>query len=145
MGARIDDDFVDTIHGRPTIEDLQERPALPAALPSPLPVAVEGPVQTQAVPTQVGIMAGRTLGDTSPVVLLPTDTRRAKATIISKDQDIYIGAEQTEVTLSPGGSIMGGAWWPKNTPLVITGSQRVWIAAAVAPTSVSVITEQWAL
>lgn len=101
-----------------------------------MPVAVEEPVQVQPLPCVDGSLVSFTV-DTTARHWIKKDLRRQFLTILAKDDDIYIGLTEPEVTKSTA------AFWPKQIPLVLRSTFDLWIRAANSTSVVTVIQEQW--
>lgn len=132
-----------------------EQAEYPHGVMTTLPVCVEGPVQTQALPTQGSGSRRVTLSTTQPQRLLGKDPRRARATIQVYDASgathgIFHGPTQNEVnppssyaarlgvTLPAGGIPVASAI------LTVTSREELWAVADTAACEVSVVSEQWA-
>lgn len=106
-----------------------------------LSVNVDGPVQVHELPS---ISAGSrsfsgvaaTAG--SAVKVCNRDARRRIARIVSIEENIVYGTSQAQADSGTG------VIWPKLVPLEVTHGDEVWIRAATATTTVSVIVENWA-
>lgn len=106
-------------------------------------VKIEGTVQTDSLPSRSGGTFRRS-ADTNGIKLLNVDPRRKSATIISLDQDIYVGNVQGDVMAGPGTQAAMGARWPVKTPLVLDDGDEWWIASVSETSEISVINRMWA-
>lgn len=124
---------VDTRDMEPDLDEVQQAEAPLTAVP----VDVSGPVETRELPTKR--IAPRTvaLGTTAASKLLSADPRRKFATIISRTDDILIGANQSQAKLS-------GAWVPSAIQFVTYTQSELWGIGDGTDTDVSVIEEYWA-
>jgi hypothetical protein len=106
----------------------------------PIAVATCGPVETRELP---GIRAGYKtetgVGTTVAVRILALEPRRKSATVFSVDQAIWIGSSQAAA--QAGGST--AFYLPAATRFVIDHMDEVWVCAAAATTSVSVMSTFW--
>lgn len=119
--------------GSPGWDEVEQREAVPE-LPIPaIPVHVDGPVQTQEVPSRVGVMVGITITTTAEQLAGP-DLRRKKLTLLARDADFFFGTTRTQIS----------AWWPAGVPLPITHSGSVFVAADTTSTLLTMVTEGWA-
>lgn len=101
-------------------------------------VKVENVVRVDEMPTRLGGMSTTEVGVTGGKIANGDATRKT-LTLISRQQDIYLGHTQGDVNQNSG-----GCWWPVNTPFVTTSSDEIWASAVTDRTTISVITEQWA-
>lgn len=101
-------------------------------------VKVENVVKVDEVPCRSGGTGKRTAPITG-VKLFNRDERRKCATIISLDQDFYLGNKIGDVQ---NGS--GACQWPALTPLLITSSDEWYAAGVSGDANISFIIEQWA-
>lgn len=102
-----------------------------------LPVTVEGPVQTQALPTRGASSTQRKANPGVPERILNEDPRRSRAVLISHDDDMYVGFDQQSVASAIG------ALWPKNVPLTLTCISAVWVMPVTSASTISAIPEEW--
>lgn len=102
---------------------------------------VEGPVQVQLLPS---VSAGSRSWNGVPIDqaqrVANADPRRRSCTVMSIDQNIYVGSTKTEAESGYG------VLWPKLVPLVLTHSEAVYVRSAHESdgTTVSVVVENWA-
>lgn len=101
-----------------------------------IPVTVEGPVQSQAMPTRGGATVQRKVG-VVPDRILNEDPRRSRVILVSKDDDMYVAFDQASI-LSATAAI-----WPKLVPLTITCTSQIYVAAVSTASVISAIPEQW--
>lgn len=103
-----------------------------------VPVKVEGPVRTQALPAPIGSMRSYTVTESASPIL-NRDARRRRAVIVTIDQPIYVGLSQNEADSGMGFLL------PVSVPLEITHADEVWAAVslAVGESIVSVLNELW--
>lgn len=113
-----------------------ERPEL--GLPVSVPVSVDGPVQTHAVPS---VSAGsRTfVVSTTARRVANADPRRRIVRILGTGGTFRVGATQNEVS-----SDMTSATWPASVPLELTHSDAIYVQAATTDVTLAVIVENWA-
>lgn len=133
MGTRsTDQDWIDDTD----LPDNRELLGYQGSAMRTLPVAVNGPVQTQAMPSQGGTTIQRKITTVADRIL-NEDPRRSRVIILAHDDDVLIGFDQASVSAGTA------ALWPKLVPLTITCTSQVWVAAASTTTVVSAIPEQW--
>ena len=101
-------------------------------------VNVDGPVQVHQVPSVVAGCRSFTAVGTTAKRIANADPRRRSITIMSIDENFYVGSNQQE---SESGY---GALWPKLVPLPLTHQDAVYVRATQNTTTVSVVTENWA-
>jgi hypothetical protein len=104
----------------------------------PVNVKVVGPVRTQDMPLKSGATFTKTVS-TTPIKLLFSDHRRARATIISVGQNMLVAFSSAS---SQDASRM--ALWPANVPFTHVGDTELWVASVTATSSISVLTGLWA-
>lgn len=117
-----------------------ETPDLPAVR-----VTVDTPVNVRELPS-IGAGAGVWLLDTSGSKVLAADPRRKLVTLVSRDQDIYLGPDQGSVdirTTQGGAGTPTGAWWPAGVPIVVQHGDELWVSSVTSTTRLSVIPERW--
>ncbi len=102
-----------------------------------VPVKIEGPVRTQALPRKSAATRTRVI-TTAAQLLLSADHRRASATLISPDGFLFAFTQNS----AQDASTM--AAWPADVPYTVTADVAVYAAAATGTTSLSIITEYWA-
>ncbi len=121
----------------PELLQEEERPELPGAWPN-VPVSVDGPVQTHAVPS---VSAGsRTfIVSTTAKRVANADPRRRVVRIIGTGGTFRVGSTQNEV-----GSDMTSATWPPSIVLELTHSDAIYVQAASTDVTLTVIVENWA-
>jgi hypothetical protein len=100
------------------------------------PVTVEGPVQSQALPTRGGATIQRKVTTVADHIL-NEDPRRSRVLLISKDDDMYVAFDQQSVQSGVA------AIWPKLVPLTITCTSGIWVAAVTTTSVISAVPEQW--
>lgn len=122
-----------------TQEVLQEEPEYVMQVQGA--VTVKGPVRTQSLPRKGGATRSRAVADGRPVQLLTADPRRARVTLLSVEEPMYVGYGEGSIT-DP--STM--ALWPAGLPFVCDTTVDVFVQCATeaASTTVSVVTELWA-
>lgn len=106
-----------------------------------IPVTVDGPVQIHNLPSvSAGSRCWTSVGDVTPVRVANGDPRRRSMTLISLDEDFYVGATQSEVEQGYA------ALWPSGIPLTLTHSDPVYVLCAhdTNTTTISVLVENWA-
>ena len=128
------DNFTGTVGDMAELNQEDEYKSIP--IPT-VPVNVDGPVQVHHVPSVVAGCRSYTVGTTASRVA-NSDPRRRSVTVISIDEDFYVGANQQE---SESGY---GALWPKLVPLVLTHQDPVYVTATQNTSTVSVVVENWA-
>lgn len=102
-----------------------------------VPVRLDQTVPVYVLPSRSGASRSYQAGATEPVLLLGEDLRRRRATIVSIEENIYVGSrDEVRAGLA--------ALWPKLVPLVIEHTEIVFAKAAANSATVSVIPEQWA-
>ncbi len=100
---------------------------------------VEGPVQVQLLPSvSGGSRSWSGVPATEAQRVANADPRRRSCTVMSLDQNIYVGNTKTEAESGYG------VLWPKLVPLVLTHAEAVYVRSATATTAVSVVVENWA-
>ncbi len=108
-----------------------------------LPVVVEGPVRTQALPRKRASGVMRTIKQTEPMQILTEDPFRAEARIFSHDEAIYIGFDEFDFE-----GLARVILWPALTPFSITARTDVWVQSAGATeadvTALAIYLEHWA-
>lgn len=98
----------------------------------------DGPIRTQLLTTRLGSSRTLTLDSAlGSMRVLLGDPRRSRAVLLSIDQDMYVGASQTEADQGYG------AYWPKLTQLVLNHQDEVWVRPVTGTSKVSIINEQW--
>jgi hypothetical protein len=102
-----------------------------------IPVCVEGPVRTQQMPRTAGVRRTVTVG-TSPKRVLTADPRRASVVLLAQGNPITVGSSQSEATGAYA------ALWPAWTPLTLSDTEELWVAAPAGDTSLTVLTDAWA-
>lgn len=124
-------------------EVLQVEDISPEGVAPVVDVAVRGPVRTQELPHKAGATFSRTvaaLTATVPAVrILSADHKRARAVLMSVGQNMYVAFTQASAQ-----DVSRMALWPANTSFVVTTATEVWVCAATATTTISVVTELWA-
>jgi len=118
-----------------------ETPDLPAVR-----VTVDGPLNVRELPA-IGAGATSVTLDTSGSRVLAADPRRKLVTLVSRDQDIYIGTDQgnVDVRQTQGGTgTPTGAWWPVGVPFVVQHCDELWVSSVASTTRLSVLPERWA-
>lgn len=130
--------------GSPSWAEIDQREGVPE-LPIPaVPVHVDGPVQTQALPPRTSVVRTIMVDNITPQEVLAQDLRRGRAVLFAHDSGVVFGLTQTDCQI-PVGSRANGAYWPMGLALGLNGSSRMFVASSSAtPTRVSVITESWA-
>lgn len=129
-------------HYSPTPEDLQ--PDLDDVLQAEaplgcMPVRIEGPVRTQALPPKgAGGKTWPAVG-TKPIQILTPDPYRSSATLMSFDQTMIIAFRRADST----DDVMV-TYWPKLVPFTMRARTDVWVAAATGTTMLSLYQERWA-
>lgn len=110
-------------------------PTVPVVMKGPI-----GPIVTRELPTHTSY-DNRYVGSLADKIL-SRDSKRKVATIISFDQDIYLGENIGDVQNSSGA---GATRWPALTPLVVTGNNELYIASASTSesTNISIVLEVW--
>jgi hypothetical protein len=113
----------------------------PAGTEPEVKVRVNGPVRTQALPRKGGAtftknVVALTAGPALQV--LRADHRRAQAVLLAAAAVLVAYGDAN----AQDASTM--ALWPANTPLTVSGTVDVYVAAATGTTTVSVLTELWA-
>ncbi len=109
-------------------------------LPMPnVRVNVDGPVGVHLLPSVTGACRSFTaIAATSAKRIANANPRRRSITILSIEENIYVGSNQNEAASGYG------ALWPKLVPLVLTHQEEVHVRAAQNTVTVSVIEENWA-
>lgn len=106
-----------------------------------LPVRIEGPVQTQAMPTVASGSRNVTINAAGTSVLVGTnDPRRASLTIIT-NQPTYISTTPAQTDQGTAALI------PANIGVVLTHRQNVYVSGPATntyPMTVAVLQESWA-
>lgn len=123
-----------------TKEVLQEEPDY--VMPVTGTVVVQGPVRTQALPRKGGATRTRTVSDTAYVRVLEADPRRASATLMSMDREMYVGF--TEASMQAPGT--AASVWPAKVPFMADATVDVYVQSAESgqSTRVSITTSLWA-
>lgn len=129
------DEFTGTVGDMAELNQEDEYKAIP--IPS-VPVNIDGPVQIHQVPSVVAGCRSYTAIGTTAKRIANSDPRRRSITLMSIDENFYVGANQQE---SESGY---GALWPKLVPLVLTHMDPVYVRATQNTTTVSVVVENWA-
>lgn len=113
----------------------------PPTAAGPVPVAVQGPVETREVPAAgpPGYFTVTGLGAVVAVRVLPLEPRRKSATIMAQSQDIWISGSQAGAQ----SGVSGAMRWPALVPKVIDHMHEVWVCAVAGTTDVSVETVKW--
>jgi len=102
-------------------------------------VNVDGPVQVHELPSvSAGSRSFSAVSATDAVRVGNRDPRRRVMRIVSIEDNMVYGTSQAQANAGTG------VVWPKLVPLEVTHADEVWIRAATTPTTVSVITENWA-
>ena len=111
-----------------------EIPTVPVQLKNKKPIAI------RELPTHTSFV-NRSIDETGQQVL-SRDPHRKIATLISLTQDIYIGENPGDVQNTSGA---GQTKWPALTPLVITGNNELYVAAASVSSvaDISIVIEVW--
>lgn len=108
----------------------------------PLPdvrVNVDGPVGVHLLPSVTGACRSFTaIPATGAKRIGNANPRRRSITILSIEENIYVGTTQNEAASAYG------ALWPKLVPLLLTHQEEVHVRAAQNTVTVSVIEENWA-
>jgi hypothetical protein len=102
-----------------------------------VPVRLDQNVPVYILPSRSGAARSYGVDATNATILVGKDPRRRRATIVSIDQHIYVGSKD-EVVASTA------AVWPKLVPLVVEHTEEIYVKAATATSTVSVIPEHWA-
>jgi hypothetical protein len=120
-------------HENPDMDELaQQDPPVQA-----VPVRVEGPVQTRAMPAVLGIHYSRTFGTTAEQ-LVGRELRRSRLLVWCKTNPIWVGRSQAEVDADTCAQLPAGLILP------IQHTDEVWVAAETATALVSYVHELWA-
>jgi hypothetical protein len=107
----------------------------------PIPVAVEGPVQTRELPA-AGYPGYKTESNVTTalgVKLLAMEPRRKYATVLALTQDVWISTSQAGAQSGAGGAMR----WPALVPYVVGHLHEVWVCSVTGTTDVSVETVNW--
>jgi hypothetical protein len=114
-------------------EVLQEEPTT-RNIP-PVPVAVDGPVRVQALPSPVWAMVSYAGVTTSAIQIIGGEPRRRKALLLAS----------AAIRLGPSGAQADAqaAPWPANTPLEMTHDGEVWARADTGTVNIFVLVEYW--
>lgn len=129
-------------HNTGTVGDMAELNQEDEYRDLPLPtvrVDVDGPVQVHLVPSVTG--GSRSYADvasTGAQRVANADPRRRSVTLMSIDEDFYVGTSQQEAESGYG------ALWPKLVPLPLTHQEEVYVRAAQNTSTISVLVENWA-
>jgi len=110
-----------------------------------VPVAIEGHAHVRELPA-LGAGATVLTLDTNGARVLAADPKRKFVTLVSRDQDIYVGTRSAQVDIRNTAGAAGtpsGAWWPANVPLVIGHCDEIWVSSASSTTRLSVLPERW--
>lgn len=100
---------------------------------------VEGPVQVQLLPSvSAGSRSWNGVPATEAQRVANADPRRRSCTVMSIGENIYVGSTKQEAEAGYG------VLWPENVPLILTHQDAVYVRAATATTTVSVVVENWA-
>ena len=104
-----------------------------------VPVRLDQVVPVHMLPSRCGAHRSYAANesDAAPTLLLGKDLRRRRATIISIDAPIWVGAADDVTTGN-------AAVWPAGGPLVIEHTDQVYARPTVGSSLISVIPEQWA-
>jgi hypothetical protein len=102
-----------------------------------VPVRVEGPVQVRELPALSGGWGTVDCTKGTTVRLLSRDPRRKSCMIRSDTEDVYLAASQA-------GCGLGAFVLLKNTAMVITACDGVWVVPVTGSTRVHVYSEVWA-
>lgn len=105
----------------------------------PVDVRVNGSVRTQELPHKAGATRTRPVVSTTPIRLLAADHRRARASVMSIGQNMYVAFNSASAS-----DVSTMMLWPANVPFIVLTATEVWVASATATTSVSFATELWA-
>lgn len=103
-----------------------------------VPVDVRGPARVQELPCEDGSTYSRTVG-TDGARMAAEDYRRRSVTLVSRDDDIWVGRAIGDVQQQAASA----SWWPKGVPLTMHVRWPIWVAADSADTLVSIIAESW--
>jgi hypothetical protein len=133
--------------GSPSWDEVEQHEELPELPIAAVPVHVDGPVQTHALPPRTSVVRTLVVG-VEPTELVGLDLRRASVLIIPVDEAIWVGKTTTDCRVPPGGTEAPGGLLPP-APMGggyrLYGSSRLFCACAVAEiTRVTVIAESWA-
>lgn len=130
---------------QPSVSDVLQEEPVENLTAIPVKVAcVDTPVRTQELPRKAATSVTRTAVNT-PFRILVANKYRASVRLVSFDTDMLVAfnsaSKETPSTMSR---------WPKTVPLTITATTDIWISSysvdgTPVSTSVSVITEQWAV
>ena len=114
-----------------------ERPEL--GIPVSIPVSVDGPVQTHAVPSVSSGLRTRTVTATEAVRVANIDPRRRILRLLGTGGSFRVGNTQGEAANS-----MTSATWPASVVLELTHGDAVYAIAASTDVTLTIITENWA-
>lgn len=132
---RLEDDIVDIVNGRPTVEDIQQQNFThPAVL-----VRADDPIPVQQLPTLSAQARNVVLNNLEPFKILNADPRRSRALVWTATQAVYIGTDQQAVRMGMGALLAVGS-----PPLEVRSTENWYVRAAVIGAQISVINEQWA-
>jgi hypothetical protein len=127
----------------------QADPPEPAQPIEPVPVHVSEPVVTVATVPQHVTCRTITLTSSQPYAqLLPQDPLRTRASILRGDNHFVICHSaiqaQDPVNTTPASTSTNGAYVTAtaSAPVVVTGTQALWVATNVFPTTVGLIVER---
>ena len=114
-------------------EVLAEEPSSPHI--PPVPVAVQGPVRVQQLPSPVWAMISYAGVTTAAIQILGAEPRRRTATVLGSAA-IRIGqtSAQADAQAAP---------WPANIPLAMTHDGEVWARADTGTVNIMVLVEYW--
>ncbi len=115
----------------------EERPELPGAWPH-IPVKVDGPVQTHAVPS-VSSGCRTFVISTSAKRVANADPRRRIVRLLGTGGSFRVGTTPNEVT-----NDMSSATWPASVVLELTHMEEIYVQAATTDVTLAVIVENWA-
>lgn len=101
--------------------------------------SVDVPIRTQDLPRKAGATFNKTVG-TTPVRLLTSDHRRSQTRVISVGQNMYVAFSNAMAQ-----DLSRMALVPANTIFTMNHDGELWVASATTTTTVSVVTEQWAV
>lgn len=105
---------------------------------SSVPVRLDGPVRTQALPTK-GASTRTVQLTTTPILLLRANHWRKNVKLVGIAQAFLFAFNKASAS-DP--STM--AQWPIGVPYTCEATTEIWVAAATGTTALSVVTENWA-
>lgn len=123
--------------GEVSITDLQQEPHQYAIT---VPVSLDGPVQTQAMPCQQTTSRTVTLDIAGAMSVAKTDLRRSTIYLVAEGNPVYIGCDPGQVSQGTAGTLPVGQVlpWP--------GTREVFARAAAGlagETTLSLFIHQW--